>query len=354
MTIGIAAAGTGGHVFPALAVAEALVAGGWAPHQIVFFGGDRLEASVVPAAGFPLVTLKQQGFVRRPSVENLRVLGQVITGARTVRREIRLRHIRVLLAMGGYITGPVAIAARRERIPLFLHEQNAEPGVANRLAARLASRVFVAFPAAVARLPGAEVVGNPLRAALTADPPSRYAAIDRYGLDPDRPVVGILGGSQGADVLNRAAADLAGGEAFQIVHLAGPSQHEPWTIRAGDVEGWRVVPFEPEMQFFYAAVDLVVARAGALTVSELAATGTPSILIPYPGAEGHQAANAALLVEAGAAVLLSESDLGRLGEEIRAALSAGEHADRAAAAAARGRPQAADTIAAALREAAGA
>lgn len=354
MTVGIAAAGTGGHVFPALAVAEALVAAGLDPGEVVFFGGDRLEASAVPAAGFPLVTIKQRGFTRRLSIENLRAVRQVVGGARRVRREIRLRRIRAVLAMGGYITGPVAVAARLAHVPLLLHEQNADPGLANRLAARFADRVFVAFPAALERLPEAEVVGNPLRAALTGAMPPRRTAIERYGLDPDRPVVGVLGGSQGADALNQAAAELAGSDEFQLLHLAGPEQHEQWTSRAAGSAGWEVIPFESDMQFFYAAADLVVGRAGALTVSELGATGTPSILVPYPGAEGHQTANAAFLAETGAAVLLPQGDLYRLGEEIRAALLEGELARRAAAAAAHGRPDAADTVAAALMEAAGA
>ena len=351
MTIGIAAAGTGGHVFPALAVAEALVGLGVPAGEVVFFGGDRLEASAVPAAGFELVTVRQRGFVRRMSLENVRVAGQVVAAARTVRKEIKDRRIRAMLAMGGYITGPAAVAARSAAIPLLLHEQNAEPGLANRWAARLARRVFVAFPAAAGRLAKAEVVGNPLRSTLVSDRPGRAEALVRYHLDPDRAVVGILGGSQGADALNRAAQRLAGGVPdYQLLHLAGPDQHAEWSGRSASVPGWRVVPFETEMQFFYSAADLVVARAGALTVSELAATATPSILVPYPGAAGHQAANAAYLTEGGGAVMLDQSEIDRLPDEIARALAPGEIARRGAAAAALGKPDAAGQVAAALLE----
>ena len=355
MTIGIAAAGTGGHVYPALAIAEALVGLGADRSDIVFFGGDRLEATAVPEAGFELVPIKVRGLVRSLSPQNLKVLAAVRAGARTVRSHIAARDIGVMLAMGGYITGPAALAARRAGIPLFLHEQNAVPGLANRMAARLAQRVFVAFPGPAARLPRSEVVGNPLRAALLGDIPGRDEARARYGLDLARPVLGVLGGSQGADALNRVAPRLAGANAgYQILHLAGAGQHEAWTERAGDHKDWVVVPFEREMQYFYGAVDGVVARAGALTVSELAATGTPSILVPYPGAAGHQEANARFLADAGGAQLLMQAELGRLETLVVEMLAPSENARRAAAASAVGRPNAAVRVAAAVKEAANA
>jgi UDP-N-acetylglucosamine--N-acetylmuramyl-(pentapeptide) pyrophosphoryl-undecaprenol N-acetylglucosamine transferase len=164
-------------------------------------------------------------------------------------------------------------------------------------------------------------------------------------------VVGILGGSQGADALNRSAGELVGA-GYQVLHLAGRDQHERWTGLAADIDDWTVLPFEAEMRFFYAAVDLVVARAGALTVSELAATGTPSILVPYPGAASHQDANAAYLAETGGAVVLPQTELSRLGAEVAAAMEPAELTRRRAAALARGRPDAAGYIAAQLQEAA--
>ncbi|MBT8216566.1 MAG: undecaprenyldiphospho-muramoylpentapeptide beta-N-acetylglucosaminyltransferase [Acidimicrobiia bacterium] len=353
MTIAIAAAGTGGHVFPALAVAEALHVLGVARSDVVFFGGDRLEARVVPAAGYELIQLRMAGLARSFSLRNARVVGQLLAAARAVRRQIRDRHVTAVLAMGGYITGPAAIAARRAGVPLLIHEQNAVPGRANRWAARWADSVFVAFPAAQAALTRAEVVGNPLRADLVTRVPSRVEALDRYGLSPDRPVIGILGGSQGAAVLNVAAAALAGGGS-QLLHLAGPDQHTEWTARAAGESHWHVVPFEDQMGYFYAAADVAIARAGALTVSELAVTGTPSILVPYPGAGGHQRANAAFLVDAGGAVLLDQEQLDRLPAVVEAALVPEELARRRAAARAVGKPDAAGRVAAAVLEAAGA
>ncbi len=353
MTIAIAAAGTGGHVFPALAVAEALVRLGTSPEEIVFFGGNRIEAKAVPEAGFELVTVDVRGLVRKLSFDNVRVMVGALTAARKLRGEIRARDVTALLAMGGYVTGPAALAARLAGVPLFLHEQNAVPGLANRWAARLARRVFVAFPAAATVLRRAETVGNPLRSALLAEPPGPASARSRYGLNLNRPVIGVLGGSQGADALNRAAGGLV--EAgYQVLHLAGPDQHERWTELAQDSADWTVIPFEAEMRFFYAAVDLVVARAGALTVSELAATGTPSILVPYPGAAGHQDANAAYLAEAGGALVLPQPELAHLGAHVAAALTPAELKRRRSAAMALGRPDAAAYIAAQLREVAGA
>jgi len=353
MTIGIAAAGTGGHVYPALAIAEALVSLGTPPSDVVFFGGDRLEATAVPEAGFELVPVNLRGFVRSLSLDNLKVVAGVARGARTIGTHISQAGITVMLAMGGYITGPAALAARRARIPLILHEQNAVPGLANRLAARLARQVFVAFPGEAARLPRSEVVGNPLRAALREPPPAQSDARSRYGLDLARPVLGVLGGSQGADALNQAVAGLvAATPEFQVLHLAGLAQHERWTERAADSKEWVVVPFERDMQYFYAAVDAVVARAGALTVSELAATGTPSVLVPYPGASGHQEANARFLAEAGGATVLLQPQLAGLEAAVAAMMEPSENARRAAAAAAVGRPNAAVRIASAIREAA--
>jgi UDP-N-acetylglucosamine--N-acetylmuramyl-(pentapeptide) pyrophosphoryl-undecaprenol N-acetylglucosamine transferase len=356
MTIGIAAAGTGGHVFPALAVAEALEKLGTAREDIVFFGGDRIEATAVPEAGYELVSVDVKGLVRTVSIENLGVLAGVVRSSRRIGREIAERGVTAMLAMGGYVTGPAALAARRARVPLFLHEQNAVPGRANRLAARLAQKVFVAFPAAAAALPRTEVVGNPLRAALLADPPTVDAARARYGLDPGRPVVGILGGSQGADALNHAAERLVAAEpAYQVLHLAGDRQHARWSELSAGVAGWTVVPFEHDMRFFYAAADLVVARAGALTVSELAATGTTAVLVPYPHASSHQDANAAVLADAGGSVVVPQSELeARLADEIARALEPAELTRRRAATAAVGRPDAAGRVAAALLEAAGA
>lgn len=355
-TYGIAAAGTGGHVFPALAVAEELVRLGSSREDVVFFGGHRMAADVIPAAGYELVQFEISGLQRRLTLQNLRVAAQVVAAQREMAAVIRSRGIKVLLATGGYVTGPAALAARRTRTPLVIHEQNAIPGLANRLAARLAQQVLVAFPDAAEKLKGAVVVGNPLRRALSEPLPDSGHARRRYGLTSHAPVVGVVGGSLGADALNQAAARLAEHAAdFQILHLAGPETVSQWQDQSASFPTWKVVPFEQEMEYFYAASDFVIARAGALTVSELAATRTPSILVPYVhGTAGHQEANAAQLVAAGAAEILLQRDLRLLPGTVSRWLAAnGDLAGRAGAAAAVARPDAAHQVAIRLQELAG-
>ncbi|MDP8959260.1 MAG: UDP-N-acetylglucosamine--N-acetylmuramyl-(pentapeptide) pyrophosphoryl-undecaprenol N-acetylglucosamine transferase, partial [Actinomycetota bacterium] len=315
MTYAIAAAGTGGHVYPALAVAEELVAAGVPRQEVLFLGGERIEARVVPAAGFPFVALELAWLRRDLSPANLTLPLLVVRAARQAAAEMRARGVRAVLGMGGYATGPVAWAARRLHLPVFVHEQNAVPGLANRWASRWARRTFVAFPTA-AVLPRSEVVGNPLRRELVrfSRAELRPAARERYSLEPGRTTLGVLGGSLGAASLNRAVARLVGwwdGPPLQVVHLAGSAAVERLSGEAHEAPlPWRVLPFEDRMELFYAAADLVVSRAGALTVSELAATGTPAVLVP-PGRLGrlNQAANAAHLVEVGGAELLSDDRL---------------------------------------------
>jgi UDP-N-acetylglucosamine--N-acetylmuramyl-(pentapeptide) pyrophosphoryl-undecaprenol N-acetylglucosamine transferase len=312
MTFALAAAGTGGHIYPALAVAEELEERGVRRDEIVFFGGSRLEKVAVPGAGFELVEIEIRGLSRSLSMDNITLPAVVTRAARAVGRELEARRVRVLGAFGGYVSVPAAWGARRAGARYVLHEQNAVPGLANKLIARRAERVMVAFPAAARTLTSAEVVGNPLRSALASFDRAelRPSALSRYGLDGDRPVLGILGGSQGARVLNETAALIreTAPEA-QIIHLTGTSHEEAMTARATDDPEWHVVAFEPEMQFFYGAADLVLSRAGALTISELAATGTPAVVVPYAAGTGaHQAANAAQLVEAGGALLVEEGE----------------------------------------------
>lgn len=348
-----AAAGTGGHVYPALAVAEHLVGTGVDRDDVVFFGGHRLAHKAVPEAGFPFVEVPLQGLQRSLSLRNLRIPATVWQATRRIRSELTARGTRVMLATGGYVTVPAGWAARRAGVTLFLQEQNAEPGLGNRVASRWASRIFLAFPGTT--LEG-EVTGNPLRAPFAAfdRDAMRTAARARYGLPPDGPVLGVLGGSLGAAVVNEAAAAYAAlPERAALLQLAGPGHADDMQRRAhGARVPWHVVAFEEEMQYFYAASDLVLCRSGAVTVSELAATGTPAVLVPRAaGSAHHQDVNAAYLTSVGAAVVVGEDAateipalLGDLfGDPLRLARMAG-------AAVLAGRPGATAHIAAAMRE----
>lgn len=315
MTVAIAAAGTGGHVLPALAVARALVAGGLEPAQVVFLGGDRLEARAVPSAGFPLLSYRMVGLRRNLSPRNLGIPFIVQRTAREMAAALAARGTRVVLGMGGYATVPAALAARRGNLPLFVQEQNAIPGLAVRLAARRAQATFVGLPGPAERLPRAVLTGNPLRAELAGFERTALAAAARrrYRLPEGVPVLGILGGSLGARVLNQAAPAIVAawhGPSLAVVHIAGAEAAEVAPLAGAASLPWRCLPFEEEMEYFYAAADLVVCRAGAMTISELAATGTPAVLVPLERVG--QQHNAAALVAAGGARLVRQDEVARL------------------------------------------
>lgn len=351
MTYAIAAAGTGGHVFPGLAVGEALVADGVRRADVLYVGGTRLEASVYPDAGFPFLSVELMGLQRRFTTQNLRLPLVVKRAVDRIAREFDVRGVGAVLGLGGYVTVPTGLAARRLGIPFCVSEQNAHAGLANRLMSRLARRSFGAFPETVG-MPGATWVGNPIRESILSSEPAP-AARAYYGLDADSPVLGVFGGSLGANALNDAVeANVARwqGAGIQILHLVGARNAEI-ADRADETNGWKVVPFEDRMERFYAACDLVVARAGG-AVAELTATGTPAVLVPGSfGSGGHQQANAEALERVGAAVVVTEDEIDRLGPLVIELL--GDSARVAAIAeAARSfaKPQAAANISAAMRE----
>jgi len=324
MTYAFAAAGTGGHVYPALAVADALVAAGVSRSDIVFFGGDRMESQTVPAAGYDFHEIEIRGLRRSLSSDNLRLPALVRRAAREVEAEMRERKVRAVAVFGGYVSVPVASAGRRVRASVFLHEQNAVPGLANRLVAMRATGSYVAFPDAARSLRKARVVGNPLREQLSRFDRNalRAIALERYGLPADRPVLGVIGGSLGAKLLNEVTMRIAGDAdpgSLAIVHLTGSAHVEeiaPLAKRSSVI--WRALAFEDSMEYFYAASDVALSRAGALTISELAATGTPAVAVPYAaGTGGHQGANARQLENAGGIVVIDESDINRVPVELQ-------------------------------------
>jgi UDP-N-acetylglucosamine--N-acetylmuramyl-(pentapeptide) pyrophosphoryl-undecaprenol N-acetylglucosamine transferase len=354
MTFIIAAAGTGGHVFPGLAVGEALVDLGVDRDHVLFVGGDRIEATVYPEAGFPFLGLELRGLRRSLSPKNLGLPRLLWRARDSIRSEIRERGVRVVLGLGGYVTIPAALAAHAERATLMIAEQNAGAGLANRVTSRWAKRVFVSFPG-TRGLERGEWVGNPVRRHLAHfdRPRLRPRAIDHYRLRPDLPTLGVFGGSLGAAALNAAADDLAAawrGPSFQMVQISGRNQ-----VRAvAPVEERfprRRVEFEDHMELFYAVCDLVVARAGG-GVAELTATRTPSILIPGQfGSSGHQTANAAFLESHGAALVLAQDQLTGLGPMLEATLFDRSKLEiMAEAAASISKPDAAMTIASAMTE----
>lgn len=356
MTIAIAAAGTGGHVLPALAVGEELVADGLDPSRVVFLGGDRFEAEAVPAAGFPFEQFRLVGLRRNLSARNLAIPVTVQRAVRAMTAALQAHGVRAVLGMGGYATVPAALAARRLGLPFFVQEQNAVPGLAVRLAARRARAAFVGLPGPAERLPRAVLTGNPLRTELARFDREalRVEARRRYDLPAGTAVLGVLGGSLGARVLNQTVPTIVDGwqgVPLAVVHLAGIETETVAPRAAASSLPWRCLSFEHDMQYFYAAADLVLCRAGAMTISELAATGTPAVLVPLERVG--QQHNAAALVAAGGARSVPQAEVGRLPGLVADLL--GDPAARSAmAAAARDRafPDAAVAIARRLREAA--
>lgn len=314
MTYAFAAAGTGGHVFPALAVADSLVATGVSREEIVFFGGDRMEAKTVPAAGYEFVPVELRGLKRSFSLQNLGIPRVVAKAKREVTAEMDKRRTKVCIVFGGYVSVPAAMAARKIGARLFVQEQNAKPGLANRFVARRAERVFVGFAGARRQLKNAELTGNPLRPIFSSFDRAALQgpAKERYGIPQGLPVLGVLGGSLGAKVLNDVTAALAMAvdpDHFAIVHLTGrPHYEEIKKVADQSALPWHPVAFEDRMEMFYAASDLVLSRAGAMTINELAATGTPAVVVPL-GLGTNQSANTMELEAAGGLVQVEESQI---------------------------------------------
>ncbi len=305
------AGGTGGHVYPALAVASELMARGL---RVEWVGTARgLEHRVVPAAGITLHCLPVRG-VRGKSLWH-KLVGLcfvLVAGVQALWLLHRLAP-RCVVGMGGYVAGPAGLAAWLLRKPLLIHEQNAVAGTTNRMLAPLASQVVAAFPGAFGERVGHSVLGNPVRRQLVEAGAARH-----YDYDGQRPLrLLVLGGSLGAQAINEVLphtvrAIRAGGRQLEVWHQAGQLHVGEVRQAYGELLGQdlRVDPFIEDMAAAYGWADLVLCRAGALTVSELAVMGCPSILVPLPHAiDDHQTANARSLSDRGGAVLLRQSDM---------------------------------------------
>jgi UDP-N-acetylglucosamine--N-acetylmuramyl-(pentapeptide) pyrophosphoryl-undecaprenol N-acetylglucosamine transferase len=344
----IAAGGTAGHVVPALAVAEALRARG---AEVEFIGGERAEAALVPAAGFPLHRLKIRGIDRRNPLRAAYALGLAVRATGRARRLLRRSGADAVIGGGGYVAGPVGLAARSLRLPLAVTEADSHLGVANRLLAPLSRRVYLAFPLEDRDGRRYEVVGRPVPPGTgVAD---RAAARRRLGLPDDGMCVLVFGGSLGAHRLNEAALDAFGTAApCAILHASGQRDHDDLRRRLdaiGAPPHYRLFAYIQPFADALAAADLVVARAGG-SVLEVAAAGLPAVLVPYPHATAdHQMANARFMEAAGAAVVVADEELDgpRLARETGTLLGAPQRlAEMANAARAVARPDAADRIAA--------
>ena len=299
----IMAGGTGGHVFPALACAREFQTRGYSVHWL---GTPRgIENELVPQACLPLHLINVSGLRGKGKLSLLKAPFQLLRSLLQARRIVRELQPVCVLGMGGYVTGPGGLAARLAGVPLIIHEQNAVAGTANRLLSRIATRICEAFPNTFAASAKRRTTGNPVREELFLETP-------REPLGGRKPKLLVLGGSLGAEPLNKllpAALGQIPTEARpQVFHQAGKQHAEITAERYRDaaVEA-EVAPFIKDMARAYGWADLVICRAGALTVSELAAAGLPSFLVPLPHAiDDHQSRNAQYLAKEGAAVLLPQ------------------------------------------------
>jgi len=313
----IMAGGTGGHIFPGIAVADELRARGVPVVWLGAHGG--LETRLVPQHDLPIETIAIRGLRRKGLLTKLAMpvrLARAVIAARSVLK----RHApRSVLSMGGYAAAPGGIAARLLKIPLVVHEQNRVAGVTNRMLARYARRVLTGFSGV---FPNEQWVGNPVRASIAALP----GPVRRYAEHAGPLRLLVLGGSQGAQSLNSALPEVLrrrGSKLAVVVrHQCGEAHYDKAraAYHSAGIEA-DVVPFEKDMAGAYAWADLVICRAGALTLAELAAAGAPAILVPYPHAvDDHQTRNAQAMVAAGGARLVAEGEdfVRRLGAEFEA------------------------------------
>jgi UDP-N-acetylglucosamine--N-acetylmuramyl-(pentapeptide) pyrophosphoryl-undecaprenol N-acetylglucosamine transferase len=331
----IAAGGTAGHVVPAIAVADALRAEG---AEVSFVGGERAEAELVPRAGYELDQLNVEGLNRTNPLKALRALGKAGAAVAQARRILRKRRADAVLGGGGYVAGPVGLAAALSRTPLVLTEADSHLGISNRALASRARRVCLAFPIEGRTGDRYLLTGRPVPPKIT----DRAHARAQLGIGEDETCVLVFGGSLGARSINQAAPEAFKDAPYRVVHVAGTRDHATLTS-----PGPRYVLLDYLAPFgtALAAADVAVARSGG-SVFELAQYGLPSVLIPYPHASAdHQSSNAKWMADAGAARILTDAELTpqRLREATDAVLADREAMSQAALALAK--PDAAQVIA---------
>jgi UDP-N-acetylglucosamine--N-acetylmuramyl-(pentapeptide) pyrophosphoryl-undecaprenol N-acetylglucosamine transferase len=302
----LAGGGTGGHTYPAIAVAQELRARG---HDVRFVGGKRgIEGRVVPEAGFAIDLLPGRGLQRRLTLANVEAVAGAIAAVFRAFVLVRRYRPRVVIGFGGYASLPCGVAAWCWRVPLIVHEQDVAPGLANRIGVRLGARPAVSLPGTP--LANATLTGNPVRASVAS-------VVRAPAQDPA--LVAVFGGAQGARSVNRAALgcyDLWRARDDLVVHhVCGPRNFDESRAALDDVRKpddalrYELVPYEEHMEALYARATLAVCRAGAGTIAELTAAGVPAVLVPLPGAPSdHQTRNAQTLERAGAAVMLRDAN----------------------------------------------
>ena len=315
LSVVVAGGGTAGHVSPMLAIADAVRAARPESHVVAVGTTSGLETRLVPQAGYDLEFIERVPLPRRPSADLLRLPGRFRRAVAQGREILRRHRADVVVGVGGYVCTPMYIAAARENVPVVIHEANRRPGIANRVGARRAAVVATAFPDTP--LKGARYVGMPMRRAIALSDreAERAGARQLLGLQATPPTVIVTGGSSGAQSLNRAVADFVQSPEWeragaQLLHITGAGKQA--RDEGGELvtaPGYYQTEYVDGMENVYAACDLLVARSGAATVSEVAAVGCPAVFVPLPIGNGEQALNASELIDAGAALMVRDADL---------------------------------------------
>ncbi len=310
----LAAGGTGGHVYPAIAIADALREE--QPDTEILFVGTRnhMEWKAVPKAGYDIQNIWISGFHRRFTFKNLLFPVKLITSLIQSLRILAAYKPHVVVSCGGYVAGPIGWVAGKKSTPIVIQEQNSFPGVTNRLLSKFAVKIFTAFKEADRHLPEnkTEITGNPTRATLTGV--EKDKALASFGFSESKPVLLVMGGSGGAKTINEAMQAnidaLHNKAGLQIIWQCGPRYYDELSaaVDVKNLENLRLTAYLDNMAEAYEAADLVISRAGASSCSELMLTGKPSVLVPSPNVAGdHQTQNAKAMVDAGASKLLEDS-----------------------------------------------
>ncbi len=311
-TVVLAGGGTGGHVYPALAMGAALQQAGFT----LKYMGDarRLEGRVVPTTEIEFIAIPAVQYPRGGVAGKVNFAFGLLKAILQSRAQLKKLKADFVLGVGGYISAPPVLAAWTLGIPRAIHEANVTPGLANRLCARVANLVLLTYSATATKLPGSaprETVGCPVNPKVLNS--TRESAAERYGLRPDQPTLLVVGGSLGAETINRIAVAAArtAGRAYQVLHVTGPKYHDAIAAELDPKpEGCVLVGYEDRMADAYAVSDLVLCRAGSSTLAELTAIGKPSVLVPSPNVtDNHQEGNARGLEEVGAAIVVVEREL---------------------------------------------
>lgn len=312
----IGGGGTGGHVFPAISIANALV--GMHPGIDILFVGARgkIEMEKVPEAGYEIIGLPVSGFQRKLTMKNMAFFFKLIRSMRMAGKIIRDFAPDAVIGVGGYASGPILRTAARKGIPILLQEQNSYAGVTNRLLAKSARKICVAYPGMDRYFPAGKIIltGNPIRQDILLPPGERAASLEHFGLNDGKKVILLIGGSLGARTLNDSILqhlEQIGNSEVQLIWQTGKYYYEEakkaWERKHYD--NIKVLAFIREMNRAFQVADLIISRAGAGTISELSLVGKPVILVPSPNvAEDHQTRNARSLTDQNAAVLIPDRE----------------------------------------------